>query len=147
MNLIPIVYTSLLIVSELLVLVLTVSYILSKLKRNTQKPYEFATANGTYNQHVNPNYKRAIVLTDNNSNIINTNSVYRATESIKQEYYKEEKPVYETGNKNKNGYISRYSRVHTNTFDFDDNNNFNSYYRRKPIQYNENNIYKYYSEV
>ncbi len=78
MNLIPIVYTSLLIVSGLLVVVLTVSYILSKLKRNNIKPYELATASSGYNNS-QAQYKRTIVLAENSRTDSGTKVAYRRT--------------------------------------------------------------------
>ncbi len=146
MNLIPIVYTSLLIVSGLLVVVLTVSYILSKLKRNNIKPYELATASSGYNNS-QAQYKRTIVLDDNGRMDSSPNIVYRRTEPKVIGTYREERTISSNKPHSNGSHSTRYSRVHTNGFDYEDSSGYNNYYRRKPIQYTENNIYKYYSEI
>ncbi len=147
MNLIPIVYTSLLIVTGLLVVVLTVSYIFSKLKRNDSKPYEYAPVTPNYGSPIQQNYKRAIILTDNRETFSRNDIGYKNNEPVKERYYREDNQANFSRSTGNSGYSSRFSRVHTNTYDFEDNSNFyNSYHRKKPIQYNESNLYKYYSE-
>lgn len=143
MSLIPIVYTSLIIFSGLLAVIIIVSYILSKIKSNNNKPYEAVAKPYLNNSISQPNYKKAVVITNNNVNYSYTSdNLY--TEPKKNTVRHEEK---RQTNENYS-YNKRFVRVNTNADYFgDDQKAYRSYNRKKQINYDENNLYKYYAEI
>jgi hypothetical protein len=143
MSLIPIVYTSLIIFSGLLAVIIIVSYILSKIKSNNNKPYEAVTKHYINSSISKPNYKKAVVLTNNNVNY-NYSSDNLFTEPKRSTVINEEK----RHTQDNYGYNKRYVRVNTNADYFgDDPKAYRSYHRKKEINYSDDNLYRYYAEI
>ncbi len=140
MNLIPIVYNSLLIFSGLFLVILFLSYISSKFKRSEAE--NIKTPNIYPNEYIN--YKKPMYTNLNTSNYVNNT-----------DEYKEVRPQYVSNNNNSNNAQhhyentnKRFRRYNTKSFEnYDEGYTFSKiYYGNSKENYNSNSVLSHYAE-